>query len=217
MIIFTSDNGFAPMADAEELIKLGHYPSYHFRGYKSDIYEGGHRIPFIVRWADRIKPGSKSDEIICLTDLFATCGAIVNGKLPDNAGEDSYNILPAIIGEDYKKPIRKATVHHSCNGSFSIRQGKWKLEMCPGSGGWSYPVPGKDDLSAFPPVQLYNLQNDIGEKINVYQQHPEVVDRLTNLLTEYVKNGRSTPGIPQKNDGGNWWPQLTWMKQTNNE
>ena len=217
MIVFTSDNGFAPMADAEELIKFGHYPSYHFRGYKADIYEGGHRIPFIVRWPDRIKPGSTSDETICLTDLLATCSAIVDEKLPDNAGEDSYNILPAIIGEDYKNPIREATVHHSCNGSFSIRQGKWKLEMCPGSGGWSYPIPGIDDLKDFPPIQLYNLHNDIGEKKNVYQEHPEVVERLKKLLTEYVKNGRSTSGTPQKNDGGNWWPQLTWMKQTNNE
>jgi len=212
MIIFASDNGCSPGADFEELAEFDHHPSYHFRGHKADIYEGGHRIPFIARWPAKIKPGSKSNETICLTDLMATCAAIVNTKLPDNAGEDSCNILPALFGNTYQKPIREATVHHSINGSFSIRQGKWKLELCPGSGGWSYPSPEKDDLTGFPPIQLYNLQNDIGEKENVYQDHPELVKRLTKLLTKYVKNGRSTPGTPQENDGGNSWLQLKWME-----
>ncbi len=217
MIIFTSDNGCSPSADFKELAEFNHHPSYHFRGHKADIYEGGHRIPFIVRWHGKVKPGSKSDETICLTDLLATCAAVVNEKLPDDAAEDSYNILPAIIGENYNKPIREATVHHSVNGSFSIRQGKWKLEMCPGSGGWSYPRPGKDDLTGFPPIQLYNLQNDIGEKKNVYQEHPEVIENLAELLTKYVKNGRSTPGTPRKNDGVNCWQQLKWMDKLNRE
>ena len=89
--------------------------------------------------------------------------------------------------------------------------------MCPGSGGWSYPRPGKDDLTGFPPIQLYNLQNDIGEKKNVYQEHPEVIENLAELLTKYVKNGRSTPGTPRKNDGVNWWQQLKWMDKLNRE
>jgi len=213
LFILTSDNGCSPRADFEELKKFGHNPSYVFRGHKADIFEGGHRIPFIARWPGKIKPGSKSNETICLTDLMATCAAIVGVTLPDNAGEDSYNILPVLLGESYEKPLREATVHHSVNGSFSIRQGKWKLEMCPGSGGWSYPRPGRDDMSGLPPIQLYDLENDVGEKINVYDKYPEVVEKLTNLLTAYVKNGRSTPGAPQKNDGPEWWPQLTWIKK----
>ncbi len=211
ILIMTSDNGCSPRADFEELEAFGHHPSYHFRGYKADIYEGGHRIPFIARWPEKIKPNSISDEIICLTDLMATCAAIVGEELPDDTGEDSYNILPAMMGTEHERPIREATVHHSINGSFSIRQGRWKLEMCPGSGGWSHPRPGKA-TETLPPIQLYDMRGDVGEKRNVYQDHPEVVEALTKLLTDYVKNGRSTPGSPQQNNGPDFWSQLGWMK-----
>lgn len=211
LLIFTSDNGCSPRADFETLQALGHYPSYVFRGHKADIFEGGHRIPFIARWPKKVKAGSSCNETICLTDLMATAAALTGEKLPDTAGEDSVNILPALIGADYTRPLREATVHHSVNGSFSIRQGKWKLEMCPGSGGWSYPRPKKAREMGLPPVQLYDLEKDIVEKQNVFAGHPEVVQRLTQLLTEYVQKGRSTPGRPQKNDGPKWWPQLNWM------
>ncbi len=213
LIIFTSDNGCSPAANFKELKAVGHNPSYHFRGHKADIFEGGHRIPFIVRWPGKVEENSECDETICLTDLLATCAAIVGRKLPDNAGEDSVNILLAMIGEDYKKPLREAVVHHSINGSFAIRQGKWKLEMCPGSGGWSYPRPGKDDMSGLPLYQLYDVEKDVGEKKNVYYKHPDVVKTLTALLAQYVKTGRSTPGAPQKNDDKQYWPQLKWMKK----
>ena len=215
LIIFTSDNGCSPQANFKELKAVGHNPSYHFRGHKADIFEGGHRIPFIVRWPGKVTAGSECDETICLTDLMATCAALVGERLPDNAGEDSVDMLPALLGEEYKKPLREATVHHSVNGSFSIRKGKWKLEMCPGSGGWSYPRPGKDDMSGLPPYQLYDLEKDIGEKNNVYGHHPKVEKELTALLAKYVKNGRSTPGAVQKNDGRQFWPQLQWMKKIN--
>jgi arylsulfatase A-like enzyme len=211
ILIMTSDNGCSPRADFEELGAFGHHPSYHFRGYKADIYEGGHRIPFIARWPEKIKPNSVSDEIICLTDLMATCAAIVGEELADDTGEDSYSILPVMTDAEYEGPIREATVHHSINGSFSIRQGQWKLEMCPGSGGWSHPRPGKA-TEGLPPIQLYDMKGDVSEKRNVYQDHPEVVEVLIKLLTDYVKNGRSTPGSPQKNNGPAFWPQLSWMK-----
>ena len=90
-------------------------------------------------------------------------------------------------------------MHHSVNGSFAIREGKWKLCLCPGSGGWSAPRPGKDDATKLPPVQLFDLDDDIGEKTNLQDKHPEVVERLTKLLEKYVADGRSTPGKPQKN------------------
>ncbi|HXG13199.1 MAG TPA: exo-alpha-sialidase [Gemmataceae bacterium] len=198
LVVLTSDNGCSPQADFKELAARGHHPSYRFRGHKADIYDGGHRIPFIVRWPGKVKPGSVSDQIICLNDLLATCADILGVKLPDDAGEDSVSILPALLGTA-KGPLREAVVHHSANGSFAIRQGNWKLALCPGSGGWSFPRPGRDDASKLPPVQLYDLANDIGETNNVQDQHPEVVARLTQLLEKYVADGRSTPGRPQRN------------------
>jgi len=108
--------------------------------------------------------------------------------------------VPALLDPENKKIIREATVHHSINGSFTIRQGEWKLLLAAGSGGWSSPKPGKeeDDL---PPVQLYNLKNDPSEKENLQAKNPEVVQKLTDLLNKYIAEGRSTPGKPQKNDG----------------
>jgi arylsulfatase A len=193
LIIFTSDNGCSPQAQFDELKKLGHNPSYLFRGHKADIFEGGHRIPFIVRWPGRVKPASSSDQTICLTDLLATLAQITGQKLPENAGEDSVSILPALLGQKLDKPLREAVVHHSINGSFSIRQGKWKLELCPGSGGWSYPRPQKAKELNLPPIQLYDLTKDIAERENLYKDHPDVVKHLTELLEKYKRTGRSTP------------------------
>jgi arylsulfatase A len=189
-----------PAADFKALAGHGHNPSYRFRGHKADIFDGGHRIPFIVRWPGRVKPGTTCDQTICLTDLMATCAEIVGTKLPDDAGEDSVSILPAMLGRA-TGPLREAVVHHSINGSFSIRQGNWKLELCPGSGGWSPPRPGGPQARALPPIQLYDLAADVGERNNVQDRHPEVVERLTKLLEEYVADGRSTPGKPQANTG----------------
>ena len=188
LIIVTSDNGCSPRADFDELAEFGHDPSYIYRGYKADIYEGGHRIPFIARWPRRVKPGTECDDTTCLTDLLATAADIVGEKLPANAGEDSVSMLPNLLGTA-KGPLREATVHHSINGSFSIRRGRWKLALCPGSGGWSNPRPGK--TKGLPPVQLYDLKNDIGETRNVQDKHPEVVKELKDLLEKYKREGRS--------------------------
>ncbi|MCD6051654.1 MAG: arylsulfatase family protein, partial [Verrucomicrobia bacterium] len=108
--------------------------------------------------------------------------------------------LPALTGKT-KNPIREATVHHSINGSFAIRQGEWKLCLTPDSGGWSAPRPNRDDASGLPLIQLYNLTSDIGEQKNVQAEHPEIVAKLTKLLEKYVAEGRSTPGKPQANNG----------------
>jgi arylsulfatase A-like enzyme len=198
LVIVTSDNGCSPQAKFDELLSKGHNPSYLFRGTKADIYDGGHRVPFIVRWPARVKAGAASDQLLCHTDFMATAADMLGSKLPDTAGEDSVSFLPALVGQT-AGPLREAVVHHSVNGSFSIRQGAWKLELCPGSGGWSAPRPGKDDTSRLPLVQLYNLGRDVGEQQNVEAQHPEVVAQLTALLEKYVAAGRSTPGAPQRN------------------
>lgn len=212
LVIVTSDNGCSPEADFEELAKFGHNPSYVFRGHKADIFEGGHRMPFLVRWPAKIDPGTTSDQIICLTDLMATCAAILDQSLPPEAGVDSYNLLPAFSGEA-NDPVREATVHHSANGSFAIRKGKWKLIMCPGSGGWSYPRPGVDDLTGLPEIQLYNMENDLSETTNLQHQFPDVVEELRSLLRKYIEEGRSTPGPSQPYVKQQKWPGLEWMKK----
>jgi arylsulfatase A-like enzyme len=197
-VFVTADNGFAPAAGVEVHEKQGHFPSAQFRGYKSDIWDGGHRVPFLVRWPERVKAGARSDALVCLGDLMATCADMLGAKLPDNAGEDSMSILPALL--EPGKAVRETIVHHSINGRFAIRQGKWKLELCPGSGGWGKPTDAVATKQALPGVQLYNLANDIGETKNVQAEHPEVVARLTKLLEQQIADGRSTPGAKQKND-----------------
>ena len=199
LVIFTSDNGCSPAANPQELESKGHYPSYIFRGYKADIWDGGHHIPFLARWPGRIEPGSVSDQLTCLTDLMATCADLLGIKLPDDAGEDSVSVLPAMLGRA-TVPLREAVVHHSINGSFALRQGKWKLELCPDSGGWSAPKPGSAEAKTLPPVQLYDMAADIGERANTQKDHPEIVARLTKLLEKYVTEGRSTAGRPLRND-----------------
>ena len=211
IVIFAADNGCSPMADFAALARCGHYPSHHFRGHKADIYEGGHRIPLLVRWADRIRAGAVTDETVCLGDLLATMADVLGDKLPDNAGEDSVSNLPVWLGQPLSGPLREATVHTSMDGSLSIRQGRWKLELCPGSGGWSYPRPGAE-CAGLPPTQLYDLGADIGEHCNRAAADPEVETRLRALLESYVRNGRSTPGAPQTNTGESNWPALWWMK-----
>jgi arylsulfatase A len=200
LVIVTSDNGCSPAADFPTLETHGHHPSGPFRGAKADIYEGGHRIPFLARWPGTIRAGSACADTICLTDLMATCAAIVGAELPADAGEDSVNLLPDLLGTA-RGPLREATVHHSIDGSFAIRQGRWKLALCPGSGGWSAPRPGRPESRGLPSVQLYDLGRDVGERQDVQAEHPEVVTRLTELLERYVADGRSTPGTPQKNEG----------------
>ena len=200
LVIFTSDNGCSREADYPLLTSKGHNPSYKFRGWKSDIFEGGHRIPFIVRWPATVKADSISDQLVCLTDLYATCADILDQKLPDEVAEDSVSILPVLDGSA-TGPLREAVVHHAIFGAFAIRQGKWKLSLCPGSGGWSEPLPRDPSTLKLPPVQLYDLSKDIGETHNVQAEHPEVVARLTKMLESYVEKGRSTPGAPQKNTG----------------
>jgi arylsulfatase A-like enzyme len=198
LLIVTSDNGCSPMARFDELEARGHRPSGGYRGHKADIFEGGHRIPFVVRWPDRVPAGSRSAQTICLTDFLATVADVLRVKLPPDAGEDSVSLLPALLGKD-RKPMREAIVHHSINGAFAIREGHWKLCLTPSSGGWSAPRPNSPEAATLPPVQLYDLRADPGERTNLQAEHPEVVTRLKKLLDQYVSRGRSTPGRSQPN------------------
>ncbi|MCP4614046.1 MAG: sulfatase-like hydrolase/transferase [Planctomycetes bacterium] len=195
LIIVTSDNGSPGRTkikrDPYSIIEVyGHYPNGELRGVKADAWDGGHREPFIARWPGKIPAGTTNDEIICLTDLMATCAAIVGAKLPDNAGEDSFNILPALSGQKLNKPIRDAIIHHSLSGMFAIRQGKWKLILGLGSGGFTKPQKIKPKPGQ-PPGQLYNLEDDLAESNNLWSKHPEIVSRLTDLLNKYKSQGYS--------------------------
>ena len=212
MIVFTSDNGCSPQANFEILAKNGHNPSARFRGHKADIYEGGHRVPFIVKWPAQIAPNSISNTTISLTDLMATCADLVKTPLKVNEAEDSFSLLPLFDSKETTSYTREATVHHSINGSFALRKGNYKLIFASGSGGWSYPIPGKDDVSGLPKFQLYDLKADPSESENLIAIHPDIVKELTELMVLYIKNGRSTPGIPQQNAplqlNGKKWHQM---------
>lgn len=213
IVVFTTDNGCSPAAGIKEMEAQGHRPNSIYRGHKADLFDGGHRIPCILRWPEGTKP-HEVRQTVCLTDFYATFAAINGYKLMDSEGEDSYNLLPAIVSETEIDPIREATVHHSIDGQFTIRQGDWKLLLSASSGGWSAPTPTDTlALDSLPPIQLYNMKDDPSETINVEAEHPEIVSRLRALMAKYVREGRSTPGAPQKNDGEYPWKELDWMKE----
>jgi arylsulfatase A-like enzyme len=209
LVVFTSDNGCSPKADFEELAKVDHNPSYKFRGTKADIYEGGHRVPFIVEWPAKGLKNASSNKTICTTDFLATCAELTDYKLNDAEGVDSYSMLKLITGEN-NKDIREYTVHHSIDGSFAIRKGDWKLNVCKGSGGWSYPKLSdikKENLD-LPNMQLYNLKEDIGETKNLIAEHPVKAAELKAALKKIILDGRSTKGKNQENDGMKGWKQI---------
>ena len=201
LVIFTSDNGCSKAANIPALAKQGHQVSAHLRGSKADIWDGGHRIPFIVRWPGTVKPGSESDQLICLTDLFATAADITGTEPPTGSCEDSVSFLAALSG----KPIessRAGVIHHSISGHFAYRQGKWKLALAKASGGWSSPKENQAGKSA-PKAQLYDMSEDVGEKNNLYLEKPEIAKQLLEQLEKDIRSGRSTAGPESKNDVGN--------------
>jgi arylsulfatase A len=187
LVIFTSDNG----ADwkEEDKAKFAHRSNANWRGEKADVWEGGHRVPFLARWPGHTPKGAVSSQLGCLTDLMATSAAITNFSLPRDAGEDSFNLLPAMRGTA-RKPIRNAIVHHSNDGVFCIREGSWKLILGLGSGGFSAPK-FVEPTAAGPKGQLYNLKDDPGETTNLWLQKPEMVRKLSSLLERYQAQGHS--------------------------
>ncbi len=206
LVVFTSDNGCAPYVGAREdgrgnhesaMEPQGHFPSGPYRGYKSDAWDGGHRVPCIARWPRVIRPGTTCDQLVCLSDLMATCAEIIGEALPDNAGEDSVSMLRLFTHPE--ESIRDHVVHHSIDGKFAIRDGEWKLVLCPGSGGWTHP--DREAASeGLPLVQLYDLRRDPGETCNLHAQEPQRVTSMIALLKKLVSDGRSTPGRPAHND-----------------
>jgi arylsulfatase A-like enzyme len=192
LVVFTADNGCAPYIGVKELEQMGHYPSGPLRGYKADAWEGGHRVPFIVRWPGVVRPGSVCSQLVYQSDLLRTFADAFNVKLPETAGEDSFSLMPLLKGED--KPVRETAVSTSMGGTPAVRSGSWKYIPAPGSGGWGS---GGDQSQ---PLQLYNLAEDLGETNNLAASMPEKITEMHSILEKLILDGRSTPGAKQQND-----------------
>lgn len=194
LVIFSTDNGCSPAAKIPDLHAQGHFPNGNLRGHKADIYEGGHRVPTLAIWPKVIKAGTETARLTTLADFYATCADITSAQITPEAGVDSVSFLPTLKGEAEE---RDAIVMHSINGAFAIRKGDWKLCLTGGSGGWSLP---KKAATGDPKWQLFNIAEDISEKSNLFNEHPEKVEALHTLLIKYVEDGRSTPGPAVDND-----------------
>jgi len=201
LLIFTSDNGPEVPTVIDMRKTHQHDGARPWRGVKRDQWEGGHRVPFIARWSKKIKDGSTSKQTICLTDLMASCAALTGATVPRNAAEDSYNILPVLLGQADDKPIREYTLHQTISLALAIRHRDWKYLDHKGSGGNNYGREGEWGMKQFAlpervpdaPGQLYDLANDPGETANLYNEHPEIVKALKGKLEEYKTSGRSAP------------------------
>jgi arylsulfatase A len=202
LVIFSSDNGPETTSVVHMSSDHAHDAAKPWRGMKRDSWEGGHRVPFIVRWPGKVKPDTTSDQLVCLTDVMATVAAITGASLPRDAAEDSFNLLPALEGTA-TAPIRPYLLTQAFGGkrTLSIRRGSWKYIDHRGSGGNNY---DKGDLKPFAlpdtapdaPAQLYDLETDPGETNNLYFEHPKIVAELRALLEKSKTEGRSAPSSP---------------------
>lgn len=179
LVLFTSDNGFAPYVGAKQLEAKGHFPSGPLRGYKFDVWEGGHRLPFIIRWPAVVKAGSVCDQLVHHADILATLADVWQSTLPANAGEDSFSLLPLLRGKD--QAVRENAISCSGNGIPGLRVGSWKF------------IPA-------PATQLYDLNADLAESTNLANAQPERVKEMRQTLETLIIRGRSSPGPDQKND-----------------
>jgi arylsulfatase A-like enzyme len=201
LVIITSDNG--PTWYEADVRKYGHSAAGGWRGMKADVWEGGHRMPFVARWPGKIAAGASSTQLVSLTDMVATFAHLTGQTLSHGAGEDSLSVLPILLGRT-SKPIRDTIIHEGGPGELAIRQGNWKLipwlsdmSMFEGFGygpSSEFTPPAKEvPRPGGPQAQLYNLAEDPGERHNVYTEHPEIVQRLAELLQRYRREGRSRP------------------------
>jgi len=198
LIIFTADNGTSKVCNFKQLEDHGVNLRSTFKGFKAQIYEGGHRVPFLVKWPKHIKKTNRIAQLISLNDLYASFTKLVGKKLNETQGVDSVNILPLLTGQTDTLKERPPMIHHDYAGRYSVRHNKWKLILP--SNNMSKP-------------QLFDLHSDIKESKNIATANPEIVKELTAVLKRYVENGRSTPGAKQPNhDNAIWWNGLPWPK-----
>ncbi|MCH8044227.1 MAG: sulfatase-like hydrolase/transferase, partial [Planctomycetes bacterium] len=198
LVMFSSDNGPETTSVINMRADHRHDGARPWRGMKRDQWEGGHRVPLIVRWPGKVKPGSTSAAQLSLTDVMATCAAVVDAKLPTAAAEDSYNFLPVLLGIQGEKPVREYLLQQTISLALCIRRGPWKYLDHKGSGGNNYTRNklrqyALKDTDPNAPGQLYNLDEDPGERVNLYSKHPEIVKELKAKLEQYKASGRSRP------------------------
>lgn len=215
IVVVTSDNGASGVAGLPSLHRLGHDPSNGWRGKKSDIWEGGHREPYILRWPAQVEAGSVSNQLISHSDLFSTLAEVLGAELPVTAAEDSISSLALWLGRD--EPVRTDLVSHSGGGGFAIRRGNWKLNFTTTGDGMDdrFEQAHGGTVTQYLPAQLFNLSEDPTEQNNVIKNHPQLVAELSRLLADQVTRGRSTPSTelaaPAAADPAPIWPQLAWM------
>ena len=226
LVIATSDHGAALYAgnirkatfnQMRELEKRGHYASGIYRGYKFTVFEGGLRVPLLVRWPGVVEPGSRCGALVGLNDLAATVADVLEYDLPADAAPDSTSFLPLL--KDPASKGRRETLLMQSPLAFVVRHMNWKLALTPGSGArgrwgttpkpepaWQAAFekfgkqPSGDDLRRAPFVQLFDLDADVRETTDLASKRPEIVDWISAILDEQVANGRSTPGRKLKND-----------------
>ncbi len=194
IVIFTADNGHSHYTGWQDLINAGHFPSGPYRGHKGDIWEGGHRVPLVVRWPRKVSGGSTSDQMVCLTDLFATCAALTGADLPDGAAVDSFSFVAALQGDSDSSGLRTSMVNHSNFGEFAYRDQTWKLVYKLGEKNLTASR-GKPTIA-----ELYDLSNDKSEQHNLAETRPTVVRQLSGQLSELIVKGASRPGQTSRND-----------------
>jgi arylsulfatase A-like enzyme len=176
LILFTSDNGAEPDGEGR---KKGHFTNGELRGHKRSLYEGGHRVPLLARWPGKIKAGSTSDSLVCLSDMMATFAAITGYKLTDDMGEDSYNAWPAFLGSD--EVIRESIIHQDISGTLGIRNGKWKIIS----------ATRKTKIDGGKKSAVFNMDKDWRETTNVIEEYPEVAEQLKTLMAKQKSDGHT--------------------------
>jgi arylsulfatase A len=189
LFFFTCDNGHATYTGLKPLTDAGHKVSGPYRGFKTDIWEGGHRVPFIARWPGKIKAGTTNDATICHTHFLATCLDVIGQKAPADSAVDSLSVWPLLQGKQADQPAFPYVVHQAANGTLAIRQGKWKLIMG-----------ARSDDGEATSDQLYDLSTDVAETNDVASKEADRAAELGALLLEAINSGRSTPGAAVKND-----------------
>ena len=193
IVIFTADNGHSHYTGWEKLVEAGHMPSGPYRGHKGDVWEGGHRIPLVIRWPERVQAGRSSNQMVCLIDIFATCAAIVGADLPTDGAEDSLSFLFSLLSKA-SDDRRTTVVNHSNHGEFAYRDGPWKL-VFKMSGRNPQQSRGKPTIS-----ELYNLDSDISEQNDLSPKYPKIVERMTAGLRTLIERGTSRVGQKSSND-----------------
>ena len=192
IVIFTADNGHSHYTGWQKLIDAGHLPSGPYRGHKGDIWEGGHRVPLVIRWPQHVAAGVSDEQMVCLTDLFATCAEVLKSPLPSDGAEDSLSFLAPLLGEG--SSARTTIVNHSNHGEFAYRHGPWKLVF-------RNQTSNLEKSRGQPTIpELYNLADDVSEARNLAGQHPERVERLTGELTAVIAQGATRMLASATND-----------------